>query len=233
MPEIPRPPKRLVWDLPLRIFHWLLGLSILAAWATAEWGEEQLHMWNGYLILGLLIFRIFWGVWGTRHSQFIHFFPSPKTLFAYIKLMFSKTSKETVGHNPAGSLMVIAMILMVGLQAVTGLFTEGEIWAGPYTSALDSSIAKKLESIHHSNFNYLLALIGLHILAIFVYLFRKKQNLIVPMITGFKKASVVPETEQIKSSKIWRALFTLAAVAGLVYWLVFIAPPPVIYDYYY
>ena len=225
--------KRLVWDLPLRIFHWLFGLSIIAAWITAEWGEEQIHMWIGYLILGLLIFRICWGVWGTRHSLFIHFIPRPKALIAYVKSMFSGTSKESVGHNPLGSLMVVVMILMVGLQAGTGLFTEGEIWAGPYASALDSSITNRLESLHHSNFDYILALIALHIAAVFFYLFKKKQNLIIPMILGRKDASLVPESEQIKSSRLWGALITLIAVSGFVYWLVFVAPPPVVYDYYY
>lgn len=225
--------KRLVWDLPLRIFHWLFGLSIIAAWITAEWGEEQIHMWIGYLILGLLIFRICWGIWGTRHSQFIHFIPGPKRILSYAKSMLGGTSKESVGHNPIGSLMVVAMILLVGLQAITGLFTEGEIWAGPYSSALDSSMGNKLESLHHSNFDYILVLIAIHITAVFFYLFKKKQNLILPMILGRKDASVVPEKEHIKHSRLWIALITLMAVSGFVYWLVFVAPPPVEYDYYY
>ena len=224
--------KRLVWDLPLRLFHWLFGLAITAAWITAEWGEEQLHMWIGYFILGLLIFRILWGIWGTRHSRFRHFFPRPGTLITYVKQMSTSASRQSVGHNPAGSLMVVLMLLLVGLQVVTGLFTEGEIWAGPYASAVDSALVKKLDDIHHANFNYLLAAIGIHIIAVLFYLLVKKQNLISPMIMGCKDASLVPEAEAISGSKLLRAFFTLAVVAGFVYWLVLVAPPPVVYDYY-
>ena len=233
MPEPSPQAKRLVWDLPLRIFHWLFGLSILAAWATAELGEEQIHMWIGYLIISLLLFRICWGIWGTRHAQFIHFIPGPGALLSYLKQMPNRSSKQSVGHNPLGSLMVIAMIVLVALQAVSGLFTEGEIWAGPYVSALDSSVVKRLDGLHHSNFDYLLVLMALHIIAVFAYLVGKKQNLILPMITGRKKAELVPESEQIPHSRLRRALMTLVAVAGFVYWLVVIAPPPIEYDYYY
>lgn len=229
-----QPAKKLVWDLPLRIFHWLFGLSIICSWITAEWGEEQLHMWTGYFIIGLLVFRICWGIWGTRHSRFIHFVPGPKAVFSYIKQIFNKNSTESVGHNPLGSLMVLLMILVIGLQAFTGLFTEGEIWSGPYASALDSELVKKLDSLHHSNFDYVLVLTGLHIVAVFFYLLIKKQNLILPMIFGRKEARIVPEGQEIKNSRLWIALLTVLAVAGFVYWLVFVAPPPVIYeDYYY
>lgn len=221
--------KKLVWDLPLRVFHWLFGINILLLWYTAEQGLEQYHIWLGFFIIGLLIFRLCWGIWGSKHSQFRHFFPTPKSIIQYMK----DRCPETIGHNPMGSIVVFIMFGMVGLQAFTGLFTFGELWAGPYASALGEDITKKLESIHHIIFDYLLWIMGLHVVAAFVYLFIKKQNLILPMITGYKKQEVVPEGEGISSSKLWIAGITLIVVAGFVYWCVFVNPPPVIYDDYY
>lgn len=225
--------KKLVWDLPIRLFHWLLVLGILAAWGTNELGEELYHMWVGYFIIGLLLFRLCWGIWGSRHAQFAHFIRGPKSIYVYMKQMLSGQSTETVGHNPLGSLMVVAMLFVIGLQAATGLFAKGELWNGPYSSALGSGITKKIEAIHHANFDYVLVLIGLHILAIFFCLLKKKQNLILPMITGKKKRELVPEGEDISGSKLWIALLTLAVVAAVVYWLIFVIAPPVIYDDYY
>ena len=225
--------KKLVWDLPLRLFHWLFGISILAAWATAELGEEQIHMWLGYLILSLLVFRVCWGLWGTTYAQFRHFYPRPKLILNYLKNLLNGRSTETMGHNPLGGLMVFLMLALVAIQAITGLFTEGEIWAGPYRSAVDKSLAKQLEAIHHSNFDYILLAIGLHIAAILFYLINKKQNLIWPMITGKKRADLAPEEQGIAHSKLWLATLTAIFVGGFIYWLVAVAPPPVIYEYYY
>src|SRR5690606_7249049 len=133
----------------------------------------------------------------------------------------------TAGHNPLGGLMVLAMILLVGLQAGTGLFaTDDVIWAGPYNPAVSGATAERLTSIHHANFDWILAAIVLHILAIAFYAVVKKQNLVVPMITGRKLANVVPEHEAIGSSQLWKALIVLALSSGAVWWLIRSAPPP-------
>lgn len=224
--------KKLVWDLPLRLFHWSIGISIIGSWVTIENGYEQIHMYLGYFIIGLLIFRIVWGFIGTRHSQFQNFFPTPSRLLPYLKTVFTDEARKSVGHNPVGSLMVFLMLTLVSLQAASGLFTSGEIWAGPYSSALDSDTTKQIESIHHKLFDAILVLVALHIVAVFGYLLFKKQNLIFPMFTGKKDAEDVPDEEAIKNSKLPAALFLLILVASFVYWLVFVAPPPVVYEYY-
>jgi len=225
--------KTLVWDLPLRLFHWLFGLNILLLWYTAEQRMEQYHIWLGYLVIGLLLFRVCWGIWGTRYSQFRHFWPSPSATFFYAKSLINGSARETIGHNPLGSLVVFIMFGMVALQAFTGLFTFGELWAGPYASALSEAMTKKLDALHHVTFDYLKWLIGLHVLAAFFYLIVKKQNLIWPLFTGYKKQDVAEKTEGIRHSKLLLALMTTLVVAAMVYWLVFINPPPVIYDDYY
>lgn len=217
--------KRLVWDLPLRIFHWLFGLSIIAAWIAIENQQEQLHMYLGYFIIGLLIFRLVWGFAGTRHSQFHHFFPTPGKIKNYLGALLKGNGQETVGHNPLGSLMVFLMFALVAFQAATGLFLEGEMWSGPYEHTVSQDTEETLNSLHHTNFSIIQILIVLHILAVLGYLFVKKQNLIIPMINGKKNAELV-KNEGIDHSRLWIALILLCITAGFVYWLVFVAPPP-------
>jgi cytochrome b len=222
-------PKRLIWDLPLRLFHWLLVLSLCASWLTAELGFEwtQVHFYLGYWTLGLLLFRIIWGFVGPKHARFSSFLKGPSTLVSYLKGAMTGTPTQMPGHNPVGGLMVIVMILLVGVQAVTGLFASDDIaWSGPYSGAVSSSTVSKLTALHHQNFNFILAAAALHILAILFYWLVKKQNLVVPMITGLKSAQYVPEHEAIRSSQWVRALIVILVSAGAVYWLISAAPEP-------
>jgi len=223
--------KTLVWDLPLRLFHWLLVVGIVAAWFTSEQGFEDAHMKIGYGIIGLLIFRVFWGFLGTQYSRFSHFGLSPCALVTNVRSLFRRDSKPAVGHNPLGALSAILLLCLVSIQAATGLFTKGEIWYGPYTSAVGDALASRLDGIHHANFDYVIAAAGLHVFAIFFYLFYKKQNLLMPMITG-KKASSVAGDRGVLNSRLFVAGILLLLVSAFVYWLIFIAPPPVVYDDY-
>src|SRR5690606_24307573 len=144
----------------------------------------------GYAIIALLLFRIVWGFIGPRHARFSSFLQRPPAIWRYARSLMGRAPiTATAGHNPLGGLMVLAMILLVGLQAGTGLFaTDDVIWAGPYNPAVSGATAERLTSIHHANFDWILAAIVLHILAIAFYAVVKKQNLVVPMITGRKLA---------------------------------------------
>jgi cytochrome b len=222
--------KRLVWDLPLRLFHWLFALSLGASWATAEAGFDwmEIHFWLGYWTLGLLAFRIIWGFVGPKHARFTSFIKAPSALWKYLRGLFSGASTQTVGHNPAGGLMVIIMLALVGVQATTGLFaTDDIVWSGPYNGAVSGETAETLTSLHHANFNWILAAVALHILAILFYALVKKQNLVHAMVTGHKPALHVPEHEAITSSELVKALIVILVSAGAVWWLVSSAPPPV------
>lgn len=222
--------KRLVWDLPLRVFHWLFALSIAASWATAEAGFEymQYHFYLGYWMIGLVVFRVIWGFIGPRHARFSNFLHGPSMLLKYFRSLTGREPLITPGHNPAGGLMVIVMMAMVALQAGTGLFASDDIaWSGPYNPAVSSSLAGKLTSLHHANFNWILGAIALHLLAIGFYWRVKKQNLVVPMFTGHKPAAWVAEHEAIASSQLLKALIVILISSGLVYWLIGAAPEPV------
>lgn len=223
-------PKRLIWDLPLRVFHWLFALSIFASWLTAELGFEwmQFHFYLGYWTLGLLLFRIIWGFVGPKHARFSNFLKGPSTLLAYIKSLTGAAPVQTAGHNPAGGLMVIVMMVLVGVQAGTGLFASDDIvWMGPYSGTVSGAMVDDLTSVHHLNFNLILAAIALHLLAIVFYWLVKRQNLVVPMLTGRKPAVHVAEHDEIHSSELVKALIVILISAGAVYWLIGAAPEPV------
>jgi cytochrome b len=224
---------RLIWDLPLRLFHWSFVVTILALWYTAEQGSDlvDIHMLLGYVALGLLIFRVLWGFIGPKHARFSQFIPSPKQLINYLRN--KDVNEQSAGHNPLGALMVVLMILLVSTQAISGLFINDDVFsAGPYNSVVPADIEKIMSFLHHNTFDLTLIAIGLHIGAILYYALIKKLNLVTPMITGKKEGHLVDKSAEIPHSKLWRALIVAIFCIGFIYWLVVINAP-VIEDFYY
>lgn len=226
--------KYLIWDLPLRIFHWVLVLTILGAWYTSDQDNDLIdyHLIFGYVALGLMLFRILWGFIGTTHAKFKHFIPTPKKLINYVKSQDGQQPTAYPGHNPLGSLMVVFMLVLILLQAISGLFMNDDIFtSGPYYGAITGNLEKFFTFFHRNSFNVILAAIALHILAIAFYKVVKKKALVASMITGKKTSEDVSEKDAIKHSKIIIAIITAIAVAAFVYWLVIINAP-VIEEYY-
>lgn len=208
--------RQQVWDLPLRLCHWLLALSIPAAYFTAELGGEWApwHGRIGGLVLGLLVFRIVWGFIGTRHSRFASFLPTPSTVRAYVTGAW-----QGVGHNPLGALAVVAMLLAIAVQVGTGLFSKDDIsFEGPLAAWVSKSTSDALTGLHHQSFDVLLGLIVLHLLAIAFYTLVKRANLIAPMLSGHKSA---PLTADAGTEVRLRSFALAAAIAGFVVWAVF------------
>jgi cytochrome b len=208
--------KNLVWDIPVRLFHWLLVLSLFGQWLTTEVLDNfmDIHFYIGYFTLGLIIFRLFWGFFGTRYAKFSSFITGPKAIISYLQSLSSKQKVFTTGHNPLGGLLLPAVLILVGLQAISGLFTSDEIvTAGPY----------------YDSFDVLMGLVVIHLLAIAWYRWALKHDLITPMLTGQK---VIEASKGITDSKLVRALILAIAVGFFVYWLVAINPTPVAAYYY-
>jgi cytochrome b len=175
-----------VWDLPIRLFHWLLVIGIVLSFITVKIGGNAMewHARVGYCVLTLIIFRICWGFIGSHHARFIHFVPSPKGFLNYV----SGKTKAGLGHNPLGALSVLGLLFSVGLQAVTGLFANDDIaFEGPLAKYVSSGAVELLTSIHRQNEKILIALIVIHICAIFYYQKFKGENLIKPMLLGDKE----------------------------------------------
>jgi cytochrome b len=225
----------LVWDLPLRLFHWLFAVSILGSWYTAEQEGELigLHMQLGYYILGLVIFRLIWGFAGTKHSRFNQFFPTPSRIRSYFKASRNGEEQNYSGHNPFGSLMVFLMIVLIMLQALSGLFINDDIFsAGPYYGVLSDEMEKIMKFIHHNAFDVMIGAIVMHILAILYYRFSKNNDLITPMLTGKKPEKSVKSGDSIVHSKLVVAIIIAVLVAAFVYWLV-VLNIPVEEEFYY
>lgn len=219
---------QLVWDIPVRLFHWLLVLAIAAQWFTAEQRGDWLewHFYIGYFTIGLILYRLIWGVVGTRYAKFTEFFPTPKSLL----LWFKDNKQEYVGHPPLGALMVVLMLTIILIQGVSGLFTTDDIFTdGPWREVLSSQWQDYADWLHGNVFTVIQVAIAVHIIAALYYFLVKKNNLIWPLISGRKS---VPEHQAIRSSKPVIAIVVLLFVAVIVYLIIAMAPTPVVDDFY-
>jgi len=175
-----------VWDLPIRLFHWLLVVCIAGSFVTINLGDEfiQWHAYFVYSILTLLIFRIIWGFVGSTHARFASFLPTKKAIFDYL----SGSSPRVLGHNPIGAISVFALIFVLCVQVLTGLFVDDEVsFQGPLAKYVSGSISSFLSEIHEGNQVVIYTLIAIHIAAIWYYKKFKGENLIKPMISGDKE----------------------------------------------
>ncbi len=217
----------LVWDLAVRLFHWSLVLLIIAAWVTAEQGPAWMdrHMQVGYAVMTLILFRLVWGFCGSRYARFSSFLAGPRRILGYIKGLFGGKPELIVGHNPLGGWSVVAMLLMLLFQAGTGLFANDDIYnEGPLTGWVSNATSGWLTGLHKLNFNLLLAIIALHIVAVLSYWVFKRENLIKPMFSGRKwlsrEAIVDTRPEGQSGRSLWWALIIVLLSAGLVFWIV-------------
>jgi cytochrome b len=221
---------RLVWDLPTRLFHWLIVFTICAQYASGEAGGEWLvwHFRMGYLMMGLLTFRIIWGFVGPTHARFSNFIKGPGSTLAYLRQVH-KTGQDairSVGHNPLGGLMVVAIIALLSAQVVTGLFSsDGLSYYAPFYSTVSSDTSDRITDWHGIVFNIIVAAAALHILAVLFYTFIKKSPLVPAMIHGRKPQSHVPAAEGIESSALARAVIVAIIAAGVVFLVQHEAPP--------
>jgi len=224
-----RQETRLVWDLPLRIFHWLLVAAIVTSWATHELGVEYFdwHVRAGYLTLVLVAFRIGWGFVGPRHARFADFIRGPRGILDYLR-----SGRATIGHNPLGGLSILAMLGLLLFQTLTGLFANDEIFnTGPLYGYVSDDQSDRLTSLHKQNFDWLAVLVGLHVAAVGWYQWVRKTDLIRPMFTGRKPAALVPPAEEIGGHRLWLAA-VLAALAGTALWRIVASAPSASMSFY-
>lgn len=221
-----------VWDLPVRIIHWGLALSVFGAWLTREL-EGDWFAWHtrcGYAVLVLVLTRIVWGLIGTRYARFADFVRGPTTVVKYIKeIRRSSGDSQHLGHNPLGALMIIALLTMLLMQAVTGLFANDQIFeTGPLFGYVSVAVSDQLTTWHKQIFDVLWIAIWVHVAAALFYLSVLGQNLIVPMLTGRKSGAA---DQGIRSSRTAWAVF-IALVIGAALWvLVRTAPEAFLFDF--
>lgn len=218
-------PKQKVWDAPVRLVHWLLVFLIAASWWTAEEGEMQWHYWSGLTIVGLLVFRIYWGFAGPETARFANFIKHPGAVLSYTGKLFKPDYRAAFGHNPLGALSVIAILLTLIAQVGLGLFasdTDG-LESGPLSPYVSYEVSTEAGGLHEAAWDILLILIGVHIAAIVFYLIVKRINLITPMITGSRKAHAVEGPPSgIAPVPLWRFLIGVALAALVVFLIVWL-----------
>ena len=218
-------PRIRVWDLPTRLFHWSLVLLIVGAIVTGTLGGN-LMVWHGRIgicISGLIAFRIVWGIAGSTYARFAQFMPTPGRVLAYLRGQWHEP-----GHNPLGALSVFGLLGIVSFQIATGLPANDDIaFNGPLYNLVTRELSDQLVSLHRISANLLFVLIGLHIAAIMFYAHVKKDNLVKPMITGWKESA---SGRSATGGGIVALVVALAFAAATVYgtsgaWL---PPPPVV-----
>ena len=211
--------KQSVWDLPVRLFHWLLAALILFSWWSVKNHHTDRHIWSGFGIITLLIFRLLWGFVGSSTARFSSFVRGPRALGDYWRGRWTG-----IGHNPLGALSVLALLAAVAVQAGLGMISEDEdgLYMGPLAQLVSTDTSDKARDLHELWFNIILGLIALHLVAILFYRMRGKK-LTLPMITG--RAELGPGVEPMRPGKWWVALICLVVALGLTRWLVAGAPP--------
>ncbi len=221
--------SRKVWDLPVRVTHWLLVVGIAGSYLTNKLGVQyfKYHLWFGYLVVVLAAFRILWGLVGTRHARFTSFLRGPRATFGYLRAALRGGAASTPGHNPLGAWMVIFLLLTLLAQGITGLFSNDEIFnTGPLYGFVSDSLSLTFTSWHRRLFDWILIAVLLHVLAVVAHRVFAGHDLIGPMFSGRKHATLVPEHEAIESSRLWLAAILFAALIATVSWLVVAAPEP-------
>jgi cytochrome b len=213
MPPPYRPRRAiLVWDLPIRLFHWLTVALVVAAYVTWYLNWMDWHAYAGEALLALILFRLAWGIIGSDTARFVLFLASPRAAVRHLAHIFRREPDEQVGHNPAGGWMVVLMLGLLLGQTLTGIIDNNDVAdAGPLTELMPAWLSNLIDDLHGWLWDALLAAIALHVIAITLYAVAKRQNLVRAMLTGRKTLSAGARPPRVAS-----ALSALIALAGAV-----------------
>lgn len=217
------PRRGAVWDLPTRLFHWTLVALIAFSWWSAEEENFDWHIWSGAAVLTLLLFRLMWGLVGSSTARFANFVRGPMAIRDYLRDM---KGWRPIGHSPLGALSVVALLGAIAIQVGLGLFSidKDGLYEGPLAYLVSGDTSEDIADLHEDFFNVLLALIGLHVVAILFYRFVLGKKLVAPMIRG--STELDPEAEPMRPGRWWLALLCLVVAIAITRWILSGAPLP-------
>jgi cytochrome b len=208
-----------VWDLPTRVFHWALVASVVGSVTTVQLHWMAWHAWFGYAILTLVIWRVLWGFLGSESARFAHFLKGPSAVLAHLGHLIARRPDLETSHNPLGGWAVVALLLLVGAQATTGLFANDDIlFRGPLAASVGKAMSDRITGWHYRIKDLLLVMIALHIAAAILYWIWPRHRLVEAMVTGRKR--LPPDLPPPRLAGVWRALALLVPSAALVWGIV-------------
>jgi cytochrome b len=216
-----------VWDLPTRLFHWTLVVLVVFSFTTGKIGGSWMewHLKSGYAILALLLFRLAWGLAGSETARFSSFLRGPRTAWAYARETLASRHPSSLGHNPLGGWMVMLMLAILLLQASSGLFADDDISTqGPLAAKASNALVVRMTTIHKYNEWAIVAAAALHVLAIAAYRWSFREDLLSPMLHGWKSLPAQLRPAQPAQASSLLALILAAAAGAFVYWLVVVYP---------
>lgn len=210
--------KSEIWDVYIRIFHWLLTILVLTSFVSIKYFDSlYVHFISGYCIVGLLVFRLAWGLFGTETARFKNFIKRPSVMIKYVKSLANpKDYKSSYGHSPIAAVSVVAMLLILIFQVVSGLFffDDETFLEGPLALYGSDLMLDNAKLYHPIGANLILIIIWVHLLAIAVYYVFFKENLVSPMITGWRKFH---EQKQLQVKHITAILCILVGLGGAAF----------------
>ena len=209
-------PRVRVWDVPVRLCHWLIVLFVAVSWWTAETKRMEWHRYSGYALLALAVFRVYWGFFGSSTARFSQFVRGPRTVVGYLQGRWAAMP----GHNPLGALSVLALLGLLLTQIVLGLFAvdvDG-IESGPLSTYVSFDTGRGAAHWHDTLFDALLWLIGLHVAAVLFYLLYKKENLIATMLHGMR-AFPGGQAAPVQAAS-WLRFVAGVVLAGVLTWVI-------------
>lgn len=205
-----------IWDSFVRGYHWLLVIAIAALWWTAEEGMMDWHMRIAFTAGALLLSRFLWAIWGSENARIGTFLRGPKHVVQHLREVQRKAYQPTATHNAAGGWAVLLLWLLLCVQLITGLFATDEIFfSGPLSSLVSSDVQGQLTDLHELNFNVLLTVIALHVVAILFYRL-KGVKLLGAMIHG--KRDGVRQPKLVNGLVAWALAAIFAASAYYFWW---------------
>ena len=228
-PEARRLPDVLAWDLPTRLFKWALVLAVVTAWVSSGFGDPNMtvHKAAGYTILTLIIYRILWGFFGGTTARFSAFLHSPAAIIGYLRAVRSGRERPYLGHNPAGGLMIVGLLLACSIQVALGLFSsDGVMASGPFADAIGETWSSRVATLHSIWFYVILGMAIVHIAINLFHQFVKRDNLIGAMVTGRKARAPFADVQNPKPGSSSTALLCLGVAIGLVYGVVALSGSP-------
>ncbi len=209
-----------IWDVPTRLFHWVLVLLIAGSYVTIKTNMLALHILSGEAILALVLWRLVWGLVGSETARFSHFIKSPIAAIQHL-LHFPRREPDTqIGHNEAGGWMVLGILALLLAQIGTGLFgkNEEDFVEGPLSKLIAGPLSEKLMGFHLVIFNAIEIVVLLHVIAIIAYALVKRHDLVRPMFTGKKRLPAATLSPRMASSALAGAVLVVAA--GVVWFVV-------------